>query len=212
MKFSEYPRAYADLKDVRLHYVTAGQGMPVVLIHGIPETSYAWRHVIPLLEDKHKIIAPDLRGLGDSSRPYHGYDKKTLADDVWRLMHDHLGIKQFAVVGHDFGSPVASRLAIDHPDAVTHLALLDVGVPGDRPPGSAGGSVHVAISIFAWWGDASTALSIRLVHTWLRAEPRVWMVAGLAAKHFSTAMFLMRSLCPRMQNQNRLKIGKITEV
>ena len=86
-----------------------------------------------------------MRGLGDSGRPYHGDDKKTLANDLWQLMHDHLGIKRLAVVGHDFGSPVASRLAIDHPDAVTHLALLDVGVPGDRPPGAAGG-----ISL-KWW-------------------------------------------------------------
>jgi pimeloyl-ACP methyl ester carboxylesterase len=139
MAFSDYPRGYADVNGVRLHYVTAGQGMPVVLIHGIPESSYAWRHVIPLLEDQYQIVAPDLRGLGDSSRPYTGYDKKTMADDVWRLMHDHLGIDKFAVVGHDFGSPVASRLALDHPDAVTHLVLLDVGVPGDRPPGAPGG-------------------------------------------------------------------------
>jgi pimeloyl-ACP methyl ester carboxylesterase len=145
MNFSEYPRGYAVLKDVRLHYITAGQGMPVMLIHGIPETSYAWRHVIPLLEDQYQIVAPDLRGLGDSSRPYHGYDKKTLANDIWQLMNDHWGIKKFAMVGHDFGSPVASRLAIDHPDAVTHLALLNVGVPGDRPPGAAGG-----ISL-KWW-------------------------------------------------------------
>jgi pimeloyl-ACP methyl ester carboxylesterase len=145
MTFSDYPRAYADLKDVRLHYVEAGQGMPVLLVHGIPETSYAWRHVMPLLADGFRLVAPDMRGLGDSSRPYHGYDKKTLAADLWDLMHDHLGIERFAVVGHDFGSPVASRLAIDHPDAVTHLVLLDVGVPGDRPPGAPGG-----ISL-KWW-------------------------------------------------------------
>lgn len=145
MNFSDYSRGYADLKDVRLHYVTAGQGMPVVLIHGIPETSYAWRHVMPLLTDQYRLIAPDLRGIGDSSRPYSGYDKKTMADDVWRLMHDHLGIERFAVVGHDFGSPVAFRLAADHPEAVTHLALLDVGVAGDRPPGAPGGITS------KWW-------------------------------------------------------------
>jgi len=143
MTFSDYPRAYADLKDVRIHYRVAGEGMPVLLVHGIPETSYAWRHLAPLLADKHHLVMPDMRGLGDSSKPYHGYDKKTLANDLWLLMHDHLGIGRFAVVGHDFGSPVASRLAIDHPDAVTHLALLDVGVPG--APGPAG-----ATSV-KWW-------------------------------------------------------------
>jgi pimeloyl-ACP methyl ester carboxylesterase len=113
--------------------------MPVLLVHCIPETTYAWRHVMPLLDDEFRLVAPDMRGLGDSSRPYRGYDKKTIAADLWALMHDHLGIDRFAVVGHDFGSPVASRLAIDHPEAVTHLALLDVGVPGDRPPGAPGG-------------------------------------------------------------------------
>jgi pimeloyl-ACP methyl ester carboxylesterase len=143
MTFSDYPRAYADLKDVRIHYRVAGEGVPVLLIHGIPETSYAWRHLAPLLADKHHLVMPDMRGLGDSSKPYHGYDKKTLANDLWLLMHDHLGIERFAVVGHDFGSPVASRLAIDHPDAVTHLALLDVGVPG-APGANSGTSVK-------WW-------------------------------------------------------------
>jgi len=139
MTFSEYHRAYADLKDVRLHYVETGKGMPVLLIHGIPETSYAWRHVMPLLSNEYRLVAPDMRGLGDSSRPYTGYDKKTMANDLWRLMHDHLGIEKFAVVGHDLGSPVAFRVAADHPESVTHLVLLDVGVAGDRPPGASGG-------------------------------------------------------------------------
>jgi pimeloyl-ACP methyl ester carboxylesterase len=100
---------------------------------------------MPLLADRFRLIAPDLRGLGDSGRPYHGYDKKTLAADLWQLMHGHLGIDRFAVVGHDFGSPVAFRVAADHPDAVTHLVLLDVGVIGDRPPGAPGGMAP------KWW-------------------------------------------------------------
>ncbi|MGH7947826.1 MAG: alpha/beta fold hydrolase, partial [Candidatus Binataceae bacterium] len=130
---------YADLKGVRLHFVTMGQGAPVVLLHGWPQTWYEWRRVMPLLADRFLCVAPDLRGLGDSSRPQTGYDKKTVANDVWQLMHDHLGHQRFAVVGHDWGAPVAFRLAADHPDAVTHLAMLDVPVPGDQPPGSGGG-------------------------------------------------------------------------
>lgn len=145
MNFFEYEHHYADLKDVRLHYVVEGRGKPVVLVHGIPESSYAWRRLIPLLASDYRLVAPDLRGLGDSSRPSNGFDKKTMADDVWQLVHDKLGIDRFAVVGHDFGAPVAFRLAADHPDGVTHLVLLDVGVPGDRPPDVTGG-----LSV-KWW-------------------------------------------------------------
>jgi pimeloyl-ACP methyl ester carboxylesterase len=121
---------YANLKDVRLHYVTSGQGKSVVLLHGWPQTWYEWRLVMPLLADQFQLIAPDLRGLGDSSRPLNGYDKKTVAHDVWQLMHDHLKHETFAVVGHDVGAVVAFRLAADHPEAVTHLVLLDVPVIG----------------------------------------------------------------------------------
>ena len=63
---------FANLADVRLHYVTAGIGKPLVLLHGWPQTWYAWRHIIPLLAEQYRIIAPDLRGLGDSSRPVSG--------------------------------------------------------------------------------------------------------------------------------------------
>ena len=77
---------FADLGDVLIHYVTAGQGPPVVLLHGWPQTWWEWRHVIPALAQRYTVIAPDLRGLGDSSRPLEGYDKKTVANDVWRLV------------------------------------------------------------------------------------------------------------------------------
>ena len=122
---------YADLGDVQLHYVTAGAGFPVVLLHGWPQSWYAWRHVMPELATKYRVIAPDLRGLGDSSRPLEGYDKKTIADDIWRLLHDHLGLTQFMLVGHDWGGPTAYALSAAHPEAVRKLAVLDVTIPGD---------------------------------------------------------------------------------
>jgi pimeloyl-ACP methyl ester carboxylesterase len=134
---AEFSHHYADLKGVRLHYVTLGSGYPVVLLHGWPQTWYEWRLVMPLLADSFTLVAPDLRGLGDSSRPASGYDKKTVAKDVWLLMSETLGHKRFAVVGHDWGAPVAFRLAADHADVVSHLALLDVPVPGDQPAGAA---------------------------------------------------------------------------
>lgn len=122
---------HADLGDVRIHYVTAGAGEPIVLLHGIPQTWYEWRHVIPKLAERYTVIAPDLRGLGDSSRPASGYDKKTIANDIWRLLRDHLEIDRFFLVGHDWGGPTAFSLAAQHPEAVRRLAILDVAIPGD---------------------------------------------------------------------------------
>jgi len=80
------------------------------------------------------VIAPDLRGLGGSSRPDGGYDKKTLAQDVWRLVHDVLGEERLLVVGHDWGGPVAFALAAQHREAVRRVAIFDVPVPGDGTP------------------------------------------------------------------------------
>jgi len=132
-------RNYCDLPDVTLHYLTAGEGDPVVLLHGIPQSSHEWRHVIPQLCLRHAIIAPDLRGLGDSSRPVTGYDKKTVASDIWALVGERLGISRFHLVGHDWGGPVAFALAAHHPEAVRSLTILDVAIPGDGMEMSQGG-------------------------------------------------------------------------
>lgn len=125
---------FADLGEVRLHYIIAGKGPAVVLVHGWPQTWFMWRDIIPGLSSKYRVIAPDLRGLGDSTRPDGGYDKRTLANDIWRLMHDALGEKQFFVVGHDWGGPVAYSLAAQHRNAVKRMVIFDVPVPGDGTP------------------------------------------------------------------------------
>jgi pimeloyl-ACP methyl ester carboxylesterase len=130
---------YADLGEVMLHYVTAGSGPPVVLLHGWPQTWYEWRHVIPALSKSYTVIAPDLRGLGDSSRPLTGYDKKTVANDVWRLVSEKLGHRRFFLVGHDWGGPTAYALAAAHPDSVRRLVIVDVVIPGDGGDFSQGG-------------------------------------------------------------------------
>jgi pimeloyl-ACP methyl ester carboxylesterase len=93
-----------------------------------------WRKIIPGLADRYRVVAPDLRGLGDSARPVGGYDKKTMANDVWRLVHDVLGETRFFLVGHDWGGPIAFALAAQHRDAVRRLAIFDVPVPGDGTP------------------------------------------------------------------------------
>ena len=122
---------YADIGEGLVHYLTAGEGEPLVLLHGIPQTSHEWRNIMPLLSDRFRVIAPDLRGLGDTFRPATGYDKKTVAADVWRLVHDHLKLDHFHLVGHDWGGPTAFALACAHPQAVRRLAILDVAITGD---------------------------------------------------------------------------------
>lgn len=125
---------YADLSEVRMHYVTAGEGYPVVLLHGWPQTWYEWRHIIDKLAPHYRVIAPDLRGLGDTSCPAGGYDKTTIAHDVWELMHNELKLQDFYLVGHDWGGPTTYALAAHHPDAVKKLAIIDVTIPGDGGP------------------------------------------------------------------------------
>lgn len=126
---------YGELDQVLMHYVEAGSGFPLLLLHGWPQTWYEWRHVIPALSRHFHVIAPDLRGLGDTSRPADGYDKRTVAADLWQLMHDHLGLESFHLVGHDWGGPTAYALAAAHPEAVRRLAILDVVIPGDGAEG-----------------------------------------------------------------------------
>ncbi len=117
------------VNDVRLHYVTAGAGDPVVLLHGWPQTWYQWRHIIPALAQQYTVIAPDMRGLGDSSKPASGYDKRTVADDIYQLVR-RLGWQRIFLVGHDWGGPVAYAYACAHPEAVRRLVILDVMIPG----------------------------------------------------------------------------------
>ena len=130
---------YAEIGEVMLHYVTAGSGPPVVLLHGWPQTWYEWRHVIPALAERYTVIAPDLRGLGDSSRPLAGYDKRTVANDVWRLVTEKLRHERFFLVGHDWGGPTAFALATQHAEAVRRLVIIDVVIPGDGGDFSEGG-------------------------------------------------------------------------
>jgi len=113
------------VNDVLLHYVTSGQGDPVILLHGWPQTWYEWRKIIPDLAARYTVIAPDLRGLGDSSKPATGYDKRTIAADIYQLVRQ-LGFERVLLVGHDWGGPVAYAYAAD----VRKLVILDVPIPG----------------------------------------------------------------------------------
>ena len=110
---------------IRFNAWVGGSGTPVVLLHGYPQTAQMWRKVAPALLDAHRVVCPDLRGYGDSDKPRDGYDKKTMARDIHELMRS-LGHERYAVVGHDRGARVSHRLALDFPDAVTRLCVLDI--------------------------------------------------------------------------------------
>jgi len=118
-----------DVGGVVLRVRHGGHGPPVVLLHGHPRTHTTWHRVAPLLAERHTVVCPDLRGYGESDKPpttadHAPYGKRAMAADVRALM-SALGHERFAVVGHDRGSYVAFRLAMDHPAAVTALAALD---------------------------------------------------------------------------------------
>lgn len=110
---------------VRLHAWTAGEGPALVLLHGYPQSGIMWRKVAPQLARRFSVVVPDLRGYGDSDKPRDGYDKKTMARDIHELMVA-LGQPRYAVVGHDRGARVSHRLALDQPEAVTRLCVLDI--------------------------------------------------------------------------------------
>ncbi|WP_369250397.1 alpha/beta fold hydrolase [Streptomyces sp. R41] len=115
--------------DVSLSVAVGGSGTPIVLLHGFPETHLMWRHVATDLAADHTVICPDLRGYGDSGKPAADgpdtYAKRTMARDIVTLAKK-LGHDRFALAGHDRGALVAFRAGLDHPDAITHLACLDV--------------------------------------------------------------------------------------
>lgn len=112
----------------RMHYLIAGGGYPLVFLHGWPQSCYEWRKIIPSIAERFTVVAPDLRGLGNSDRPMTGYDKRTLASDVYALVQS-LGFSKLGLIGHDWGGVVAYYLAYDHPELVERLMILD-SVPG----------------------------------------------------------------------------------
>lgn len=112
-----------------MHYVTGGanDAEPLVLLHGFPQSWVMWRRVWPALAERHRVIAVDLRGYGDSGKPpgMDGYDKGTMAADV-RAIAQHLGLGRFVLIGHDRGARVARRYALDYPADLAGVALLDI--------------------------------------------------------------------------------------
>lgn len=128
--FESFERVRVETEGAIIEGVRGGEGPPVLLLHGYPQTRAMWHLVAPLLAGSFTVVATDLRGYGDSSKPesgedHVGYSKRAMALDQVELMRE-LGFDSFAVVGHDRGGRVAHRMALDHPKRVTKLAVLDI--------------------------------------------------------------------------------------
>jgi haloacetate dehalogenase len=128
--FDSFERAARTVEGNAIHYVRGGSGAPLLLLHGYPQTHVIWHRVAPRLAERFTVVAPDLRGYGDSGKPpsapdHSPYSKRVMAAEQVALMAA-LGFDRFAVAGHDRGGRVAYRMAIDHPERVTKLATLDM--------------------------------------------------------------------------------------
>lgn len=130
MMFAGYHRGTTIVAGVDIAWWTKGDGPPLLLIHGYPQTHVMWHRVADALAARFTVVAPDLRGYGDSAKPagdadHANYSKRTMAGDLVAVMAG-LGHDRFNVAGHDRGGRVAYRLALDHPDAVVRVAVLDI--------------------------------------------------------------------------------------
>jgi pimeloyl-ACP methyl ester carboxylesterase len=120
----------AGVDGVKMHYVISGTGEPLVLLHGWPQSWYAWRGIMPALAEKYTVYALDLPGLGDSVGAPSGYDKATLARYVHGLLADNLGLRKINLVGHEMGAGVGFQYAAQFPGEVVEYAHLDYPLPG----------------------------------------------------------------------------------
>jgi haloacetate dehalogenase len=163
--FDDFELTRIDTGEAELRVRVGGSGPPLLLVHGHPRTHTTWHRVAPLLARDHTVVCPDLRGYGESSKP-GDYSKRAMAGDLLALMR-RLGHERFAVVGHDRGGYVAHRLAMDHPDAVTHLVALDV-VPIGSALARCG--AQFAASWWHWFFLAQPEIPVRVIN----ADPDAW--------------------------------------
>ncbi len=124
---------WRSVNGVRLHLAEAGQGPPLILLHGWPQHWWCWRHMIPRLATEHRVLAPDLRGWGWSDAPAGDYAKATFAADVLALM-DAEGIDRVRLIGHDWGGYTAFLLALEHPVRIERMVCLDIAPPWPGRP------------------------------------------------------------------------------
>lgn len=185
-----------EVDGVRIHARVGGQGPPVLLLHGYPQTSAMWHQVAPGLAETHTVVAADLRGYGRSERPpstpdHAAYGKKAMAADQAGLMR-LLGHEQYAVVGHDRGARVTHRLCLDHPEAVTRAAVLDIA-----PTRHVLGHVDLLLArVYDHWfflaqdNDLPEVLIGGAPEHWLRTKLDQWSGAGAVFDEAAVAEYV----------------------
>jgi haloacetate dehalogenase len=164
---------------VRINTLIGGHGSPVLLLHGYPQTHVMWHHVAPALAENHTVVLTDLRGYGDSGKPaggasHEGYAKRAMAWDQVLVMRE-LGFTEFSVVGHDRGGRVGHRMALDYPDAVKHLAVLDI-----VPTRHAFRTADMAFGL-GYWHWFFLAQPEPLPEHLIGADPEAWVRGRMSA-------------------------------
>jgi haloacetate dehalogenase len=170
--FDGFALDWVDVGEAQLRVRHGGSGPPVLLLHGHPRTHATWHKVAPLLAADHTVVCPDLRGYGRSSKPpttpdHAPYSKRAMARDCVELMR-LLGHARFAVAGHDRGAYVASRIALDHPDAVTGLVVMDA-----IPIGEALGRCNAKFAA-SWWHWFFLGQTQKPAERVINADPDAW--------------------------------------
>ncbi|MFI5585929.1 alpha/beta fold hydrolase [Amycolatopsis sp. NPDC051758] len=176
-----------DADGVRIRCAVAGDGPPLLLLHGYPQTHLIWHHVAPVLAATHTVVLADLRGYGDSAKPRPGdgdaeYAKRAMARDQLLVMNA-LGFERFGVAGHDRGGRVGHRLALDAPEAVSALAVLDI-VPTRHSFEHA--DKAFGLGYFHWF---FLAAGHGIPEHLIGADPEFWITARMAARHHGGTPF-----------------------
>jgi haloacetate dehalogenase len=174
--FEDFQQSRVDVGEAELFVRHGGDGPPVLLLHGHPRTHATWHRVAPLLAADFTVVCPDLRGYGRSSKPpstpdHEPYSKRAMARDMLALMRA-LGHDRFAVAGHDRGGYVAQRLAADHPEAVTHLMVMDV-----VPIGEALSRCDAGFAT-RWWHWFFLGQTAKPAERVIDADPDAWYRTG----------------------------------
>lgn len=170
-----------------LHVRHAGGGPPLLLLHGHPQTLAMWHRVAPALAQRFSVVLMDLRGYGDSSRPEGGFDKRTMAADALAAMRA-LGHARFAVCAHDRGARVAHRLALDHPQVVSRLLLLDIAPTLAMYEGTGEAFAR------AYWHWFFLIQPAPLPERLIEADPRAYLHDVIGRRHAGLAAFAPAAL------------------
>ncbi|MFD2614077.1 alpha/beta fold hydrolase [Paenibacillus gansuensis] len=152
-----FQNGYRKVNGIKIHYVEGGKGEPLFLLPGWPQTWYAFHKIMPALAEKYHVYSIDYRGMGSSGKPETGYDKKTMASDIYALAKE-LGYEKVNIAGHDIGATVAYAFAANYPQATKKLALLDASHPNENflkipilPPNGVYDESNPERAKFYWW-------------------------------------------------------------